>query len=152
MNVFISHEDLALHPHEGGDGGGGHPVLSGAGLGDDPFLPHPPRQQPLADGVVHLVRAGMVQVFPLQVNLGPPQLAGELFGEVERIRPPHVLAEIVVELLLELPVASVVTVRLLQLQQRRHESFRHVSAAKLTEVPVLVGKPHADSSGDGNRI
>jgi hypothetical protein len=41
-------------------------VLAGAGLGDDAGLAEAPRQQDLADAVVDLVRAGVVQVLALE--------------------------------------------------------------------------------------
>ena len=44
-------------------------MLPRAGLGDDPLLAHPPRQQPLPQRIVDLVRSGMQQVFALQINL-----------------------------------------------------------------------------------
>src|ERR1035441_2610633 len=40
-------------------GCGGNPMLARARLRDDPLLAHPPRQQPLAQRVVDLVRAGV---------------------------------------------------------------------------------------------
>ena len=49
MGVHLAHVDHALHAEQGGGGGGGHAVLAGAGLGDEPVLPHPSGQQALAD-------------------------------------------------------------------------------------------------------
>ncbi len=65
-HVLGAHVDHALQTEAGTDGGGGHPVLAGAGLGDDPLLAHPQRQQGLAQGVVDLVGAGVVEVLALQ--------------------------------------------------------------------------------------
>jgi hypothetical protein len=45
-------------------------VLAGAGLGDDARLAEPPREQHLADAVVDLVRAGVVEVLALEED--PP--------------------------------------------------------------------------------
>ena len=42
FGVHLAHVDHALQPEQGGRGGGGHPVLAGAGLGDDPPLAHAP--------------------------------------------------------------------------------------------------------------
>jgi hypothetical protein len=52
-------------------------VLAGAGLGDDARLAHAPRQQGLADGVVDLVRAGVVEVLALEVDLRAAELAAQ---------------------------------------------------------------------------
>ena len=67
-DVLLAHVDDALHVEQGRHGGGGHSVLAGAGLGDQASLAHPPGQQRLPDSVVDLVRAGVVEVLPLQVE------------------------------------------------------------------------------------
>ena len=53
-------------PEQGGRGGGGHAVLAGAGLGDEAGLAHPLGEQRLAEHVVDLVRAGVVEVLALE--------------------------------------------------------------------------------------
>jgi hypothetical protein len=50
-------------------------VLAGTGLGDDAGLAHALGQHGLADGVVDLVRAGVVQVFALEQDLRAADLA-----------------------------------------------------------------------------
>ena len=68
-------------------------VLAGAGLGDDAALAQPPGEQRLADGVVDLVRAGVVQILALQPD---PRAATSArisaLGQVERRRPADVVA------------------------------------------------------------
>jgi len=49
-------------------------VLAGAGLGDDPPLAHPLRQEYLAKGVVELVRSGVVEILALEVHRAPRPL------------------------------------------------------------------------------
>jgi hypothetical protein len=49
-----------------GDGGGRGAVLAGAGLGDDALLAHAAREQGLAEAVVQLVGAEVVEVLPLE--------------------------------------------------------------------------------------
>ena len=65
LDIFFTHVDDAFQPQHGADGGCGHPVLAGPGLGDNPGLAHALGQQPLPQGVIYLVRAGMGQVFAL---------------------------------------------------------------------------------------
>ena len=60
----------------------GDAVLAGAGLGDDPRLADPLGQQRLAQHVVDLVRAGVVEVLALEQD---PRAAGVL-GEPLRPR------------------------------------------------------------------
>ena len=64
-------------PKQRADGGGGDAVLAGAGLRDDAALAHALREQPLAEAVVDLVRAGVEQVFALEIDLRAAELLGE---------------------------------------------------------------------------
>ena len=82
-HVLFAHVDDAFHAEERADGGGGDAVLAGAGLGDDALLAHALREQPLAEAVVDLVRAGVEQVFALEVDLRAAEVLGEALGEVE---------------------------------------------------------------------
>ena len=74
LDVLGAHVDDALHAEARGDGRRGDAVLAGAGLGDHARLAHAPREQRLADAVVDLVRAGVVQVLALQVDLRAAEL------------------------------------------------------------------------------
>ena len=73
--VLLAHVDDALEAEQRRGGGGGDAVLAGAGLGDDPGLAHPLGQQRLAEHVVDLVRAGVVEVLALEQD---PRAAGVL--------------------------------------------------------------------------
>ena len=75
----------------GAERGGGDAVLAGAGLGDDALLAHAHRQQDLAEHVVDLVRAGVVQLVALQVDLGAAEMLGQALGEIERARPADIV-------------------------------------------------------------
>jgi len=50
-------------------------MLARAGLGDDARLAHPFREKDLPHRVVDLVRAGVEQVFTLEINLRPGKFA-----------------------------------------------------------------------------
>ena len=56
-------------------------MLAGASFRDDAPLAHAHRQQRLSQAVVDLVRAGMQQVFALEIDLRSAQLAGKLARE-----------------------------------------------------------------------
>ncbi len=77
LHVLRAHVHHAFHAVARRDGRGRHAVLAGAGLGDHARLAHAPGEQRLADGVVDLVRAGVVQVFALQVDLRAAELLGQ---------------------------------------------------------------------------
>ena len=58
-------------------------MLSRAGLGDDTVFAHPLREQDLAERIVDFMRAGMEQVFALQVNFRAAEFLGESFGKIK---------------------------------------------------------------------
>ena len=66
LDVGRAHVDDAFQAQPRGDRRAGDAMLAGAGLGDDARLAHAPGEQRLADGVVDLVRAGVVQVLALE--------------------------------------------------------------------------------------
>ena len=74
-HVLGSHVHDALEVEQGAGGGRGHAVLAGAGLGDDPRLAHALGQQRLADRVVDLVGAGVVEVLALEPDRVPGGVA-----------------------------------------------------------------------------
>ena len=93
-----AHVDDAGQAEQRADGRGGDAVLAGAGLGDDPALAHAPRQQDLAEHVVDLVRAGVVELVALEIDLGAAEMPGQPLGEIERARPADIMLEVIVEL------------------------------------------------------
>jgi hypothetical protein len=82
-HVLLAHVDNALHAEQGGHSGRGDAMLPRSGFGQKARLSHPFRQQPLPQGVVDLVRAGVVEVLPLEVDLAAEDLA-QVRGVVER--------------------------------------------------------------------
>ena len=105
-DVLGAHVDDALEAQQRAGRGRRHAVLAGAGLGDDARLAEPQRQQRLAERVVDLVRAGVVEVLALQVQAevarlasGPPlQLGSQAVGAVDGGRPADVVDEELAEL------------------------------------------------------
>ena len=75
--VLLAHVDGAGQPHERGRGRRRDAVLAGAGLGDDPGLADPLGEQRLAEHVVDLVRAGVVEVLALEQDPGAAGVLGE---------------------------------------------------------------------------
>ncbi len=73
--------------------GGGHAVLAGARLGDHSLLAHPQREQRLADRVVDLVRAGVIEVLALEPDLRPAALLAEPPGVIQRRGPADVVLQ-----------------------------------------------------------
>jgi hypothetical protein len=94
-HVLGAHEDDALEPEARARGRGRDAVLARTGLGDDPRLAEPPGQHHLPERVVDLVRAGVVEILPLQVE---PLARREARRQRDRRRPPRVGAAEVLDL------------------------------------------------------
>ncbi len=139
LDVFAAHIDHAFQAVARADGGRGHAVLARAGLGDDARLAHAARQQRLADGVVHLVRAGVVEVLALEVDLRAAQLAAHALGVVDRAGPAHEVRELVAEFGEEVRVVLVLLVGRLQFVDGVGERLAHEAAAVDAEVASGVG-------------
>ena len=139
LDVHLAHVDLALEAEVGGGRGERDAVLAGAGLGDELLLAHVLGQQALAHAVVELVRAGVVEVLALQVDLRAAVRQRERARVVDRRRPAlEVLAD-VAQLGDEGGVVLDLVVRLGDLGEGRLELRRQVLPAVLAEEPVLVG-------------
>ena len=110
-----------------------------AGLGDDALLAHALGQQSLADGVVDLVRAGMVKVFALQVDLRAAQALRQALGVIDRAGTPDIVLQLVGEFGLEFGIVAETQVLLAQLFHGRNQRLGHVDAAVGAEVAVFIG-------------
>ena len=114
-------------------------MLARAGLGDQAGLAHLFGQQGLAQHIVDLVGAGMVQVLPLQVDLRPAQVLCHFLRIVQPGGPAGVFIEQRPQLPVELRVVFIVVVRFLQLDHRIHQRLRDVLAAVDAKASVLIG-------------
>ena len=101
LDVDRAHIDDAVEPEAGAERRGGDAVLAGAGLGDDALLAHAPGEQDLAEHVVHLVGAGVVQLVALEVDLGAAEMLGQALGEIERARAADIMGQVAGHLGLE---------------------------------------------------
>ena len=125
-HVLAAHVDDALEPEVRADGGRRDAVLAGSGLGDDPLLAEPPRDDSLAERVVDLVRARVEEILALQVDA----LVGrEARRAGQRRRPAGVVGEQLVELGAESRVGSQRLPRARQLVECGDQRLRDVAAA-----------------------
>ena len=139
LDVDRAHVDDAFQAEAGAGGGGGDAVLAGAGLGDDARLAHAPGEQDLAEHVVDLVRAGVVELLALEIDLRAAEMRGQPLGEIERARPADVVGQQPVELAVEFGVGLGLAVGLLQRQHQRHQRLGDEAAAENAEMAALVG-------------
>jgi hypothetical protein len=138
-HVFFAHINRAIETEEGADAGGGNTVLTGSGFGDDAVFIHAAGEQGLAETVVDFVRAGVEQVFPLEINARTAELLREALGVVERSGATGIGVQQVIEFLLERLVLASGEVGSLELFQGRHEDFGDLASAIGAKVAAGIG-------------
>src|SRR3569623_694934 len=94
-NVLGTHVDHTFHAEARCNGSRSDAVLASAGFGDHALLAHAARQQRLADGVVDLVRASVIEILALEVDLRATVGFGESPGVIHRARTSDVVLEFV---------------------------------------------------------
>ena len=109
-------------------------MLARARLRDDALLAHAAGQQPLAQRIVDLVRAGVQQVFALQIDLRAAQGFAQTLGIVKRRGPTAVVVQQAIELRMKSRVRIGCRVGVFQLQQRRHQGLGDVASAVRAEA------------------
>ena len=139
LDVFRAHVHHALQAVARADGGSGHAVLARAGFGNDARLAHAPRQHGLADDVVDFVRAGVVQIFALQVNLRAAQFAAGARRVINGRGPAHIMRQFVLEFGQKIRVILVFGVGVFQLVDGISQRFADKAAAIGAEMAVGIG-------------
>ena len=84
--VDLAHVDITFKTEISGSCRQRHAMLAGSGLGDQFLLAHVFGKQAFTHAVIELMGAGMVQIFPFQVDLGPSQKIGQVLAVVDRCR------------------------------------------------------------------
>ena len=138
LGVDLAHVDGALEAEEGGGGRGGDAVLTGPGLGDHARLADALREDGLAEHVVDLVGAGVVEVFALQDDAGTARVLGEPRHLGDDRRTPRVGAVQLVEFGVERRVGLRLVPGRGQLVERGDQGFGDEPSAEVAEVRALL--------------
>src|SRR5581483_1136577 len=138
-DVDRSHVNDARQPEFRAQRGGCDAVHAGAGLGDDAPLAHTLGQHDLAKHVVHLVRAGVIELLALEVDLGAAAVLREALGKIERRGPADIGREIGVHLRPERRIGLGLVVGALEIEDQRHQRLGDEAAAIDAEMAALVG-------------
>ncbi len=112
---------------------------AGAGLGDDARLAHALGQQDLAEHVVHLMRAGVIEVLALEIDLGAAEMRGQPLGEVQGRGPADIVLEITSHLRLERRIGLGLGIGFFQIEDQRHQGFGDETAAELAKMAAVIG-------------
>ncbi len=150
LDVGGAHVDHAGHAQPRRHRGDGNAVHAGAGLGDQPAAAHAARQQRLPQRVVDLVRAGVIEILALQVELRAAEVFGQALGEVERRGATDIVTAQLVQPCLKGGVGPRLVVGGLDLADQRHQRFRDIAPAiassclapivRAAEKAMLVGE------------
>jgi hypothetical protein len=97
LDVDAAHVHDAFEPVTRRHGCRGDAMHPGSGLRDDAGLAEPVGEQRLSDAVVDLVRAGVVEVLALQVDLRAAQFVGPPLRVINRARAPDEVLQLAVE-------------------------------------------------------
>ena len=114
-------------------------MLASARLGNHARLAHAAREQRLADRVVDLVCAGVIQVLALQIDLRTAELAAHARRVIDGAGPADVVRELGMKLGHESRIAAHFGVRLLQLIERMDQCLGDEGAAIGAEMPPCIG-------------
>ena len=133
-----------------------HAMLASTGFRDDPGFAHAHGEQYLADAIVDLVRAGMVEFVTLEPHLRAAQFFGNTRCEIERAGPAYIMFEQIVKLGGKGRVRLGAGIFRLKLENERHQRFRHIAPAKLAKMAAFVGPSPktvgiAEAVGGGKR-
>src|SRR5665213_166651 len=139
FDIDGAHVDDAGQPKLRTERSGGDAMHAGAGFGDDARLAHALGQYDLAEHVVHFVRAGVIELLALEVNLRAAAVRSKPLGEIQRRRPPNIICEVAVHFLLKFRIGLGRSVGLLQLKDQRHQRLGNKAAAIDAKMPALVG-------------
>src|SRR4029077_3467617 len=95
-------------------------------------------QKHLAQDVVDLVAAGVIQLVALEVDFGTIEVPGKPLGVIERAGTTGIMRQEIGELALELRIGLGLAISLLQLEDERHQGLGDVAAAEKAEMAAFV--------------
>ena len=113
-------------------------MLPRAGFSNHAFFAHAAGKQRLTDGVVDLVRAGVVQVFALQPDLRAAQMLGQPRGMVHGAGSADIMLQIVAERFPKRGVVFRGLVGRCQFLQGGNQGFGNVHAAVFAEKSSFI--------------
>jgi hypothetical protein len=115
-----------------------HTVLPGTGFGNDARLAHAFRQKRLADGIVDLVRAGVIQILSLQIDSGPAATLRQTLRKIQRAGPANVMSKQALQFVGESRVSLGASIFGRELLESVHQRFGDKSSPKFAKSPILV--------------
>ena len=137
-HILFTHEDFAFHVKQGAGGGCCNTMLACTGLGDDFGFAHTLGDQRLTDHVVDLVRACMVQLIALQIQLCAAKMGGHPLGKIQRAGAADIMRLVIFQFTLEVGISDGAVIGLFNLQDQRHQGFGNKPAAMHAEPAAII--------------
>ena len=143
-NVCGAHKDNTFQAKARRDCGGGNAVLPRACLGDNAALAHALGQQDLAHAIIDFMRARMVQLVALEIDLGRfaaillSRIVRQALCVIKRGGTAHIMGEKFIKLGEECRVGFGFLIGFLKLKNRRHQRFGDIASAKITKAAVFI--------------
>src|SRR3990172_8510622 len=141
-NILRAHVDLAVQPKHRRRGSRGDAMLARARLGNHAGLAHAFGEKDLRKRIVDLVRAGVAEIFALEIDLRAAEMVPEPLGEIEGRGTADEFPEIIIELGQERLVLLRREVRVLELRERGHERLGREFSAVDAEVAFFIWHYH----------
>ena len=113
-------------------------MLAGSGFGDQTGFSHFFRQQRLAEHIVDLMGAGVIQILPLQIDPGAAQILGHAFGVIQPGGTARVFAQQFVQFLIEFRIIFVEFVGIFQFNNSVHQGLRDVLPTVDAKASFLI--------------
>ena len=138
LHIDLAHVYGAFESEFCRHGGRGDAVLPGPGFGDDPPLAHPPDEQPLPHDVIGFMGAGVVEVFPLDVDFRTAEMPGEIFAVRERRGAAGIASH---EGFVRLPEGGVILrrpERMFEFVKRGHQDLRQEGPPELVIISAII--------------
>ena len=138
LHIIRAHIDDTFQAEAGGNRRARHAVLTRAGFRNHARLAEADGQERLTDGIVNLVRAGVVQILALQPNLRAACLLRQAFGEIQRRRAADIISQLRAELRPKSGVILRGTISRFQLQHGLHQSLGDKLPAEAAKIATGV--------------
>ena len=146
LNIFCAHINKARQAKTCANGCGGNAMLASASFRDDARLAHTNSKQNLANAVVDLMRAGVVQFIALEPDLRAfarwrilADFLGQTLGIIKRRWAADIMFKQIIELRGKGRVLLRRTIFAFQIEHERHQRFGDIASAELTKMATLVG-------------
>ena len=113
-------------------------MLARTGFSDDATLAHTPRQENLSERVVYFVRAGVKQIFALEINGRATGIFGQTPGQEKRRGPAGIITQECIKFMLKSFIRARRLISRCQFFQWRHKRLGHETTPVLPPMAKRV--------------